>query len=96
MVTLTELQSSSGDRRTFQKVNHLCSTPPNRPLWQWPDKIKGSEYFPNALYPLFLLYSPPPALLQFPSKVNHSYISQTYFYMKTFYMKSFILSFKSD
>uniref|UniRef100_A0AAZ3SEC2 Sleeping Beauty transposase HTH domain-containing protein n=1 Tax=Oncorhynchus tshawytscha TaxID=74940 RepID=A0AAZ3SEC2_ONCTS len=27
MITLTELQSS------FQKDNHLCSTPPIRPLW---------------------------------------------------------------
>jgi hypothetical protein len=30
MVTLTEL---CGDGRTFQKGNHLCSTPPIRPLW---------------------------------------------------------------
>uniref|UniRef100_A0AAZ3SLV7 Sleeping Beauty transposase HTH domain-containing protein n=1 Tax=Oncorhynchus tshawytscha TaxID=74940 RepID=A0AAZ3SLV7_ONCTS len=34
MVSLTELQSSSnGDGRTIQKDNHLCSTPPIRPLW---------------------------------------------------------------
>jgi hypothetical protein len=31
MVTLTELQISSG--RTFHKDNHLCSTPAIRPLW---------------------------------------------------------------
>jgi transposase len=36
MVTLKESQSSSvemGLGRTFQKDNHLCSTPPIRPLW---------------------------------------------------------------
>jgi transposase len=32
MVTATEFQSSSGDGRTFQKDNHLCTTPPIRPL----------------------------------------------------------------
>ena len=31
MVTLTELLC--GDERTFQKDNHLCSTPPIRSLW---------------------------------------------------------------
>ena len=33
MVTLTKLQFLCGNGRTFQKYNHLCSTPPNRPLW---------------------------------------------------------------
>jgi hypothetical protein len=31
MVTLTEVLC--GDGITFQKDNHLCSTPPIRPLW---------------------------------------------------------------
>jgi hypothetical protein len=31
MVTLTEFLCEDG--RTFQKDNHLCSTPPIRPLW---------------------------------------------------------------
>jgi hypothetical protein len=31
MVTLIEFLS--GDGRTFQKDNYLCSTPPIRPLW---------------------------------------------------------------
>ena len=33
MVTLTALEFLCGDGRTFQKDNHLCSTPPIRPLW---------------------------------------------------------------
>ena len=33
MVTLTKLQSSSVGMGKFQKDNHLCSTPPIRPLW---------------------------------------------------------------
>jgi hypothetical protein len=31
IVTLTELLCGNG--RNFQKDNHLCSTPPIRPLW---------------------------------------------------------------
>jgi hypothetical protein len=34
IVTLTELEEFlCGDERTFQKDNHLCSTPLIRPLW---------------------------------------------------------------
>ena len=33
MVTLTALEFLCGDERTFQKDNHLCSTPHIRPLW---------------------------------------------------------------
>ena len=33
IVTLTELEFHCGDVRTFQKDNHLRSTPPIRPLW---------------------------------------------------------------
>ena len=47
IVTLPELQSSSGERRTFQKYNHLGSTPPIRALWWWPDgshsSVKGHD-----------------------------------------------------
>ena len=32
-VTLKELQFLCGDGRNFQKDDHLCSTPPIRPLW---------------------------------------------------------------
>ena len=38
-----------GDGRTVQKDNHLCSTPPIRPLWlEWPDgrhfSVKGTAH----------------------------------------------------
>ncbi|KAK6328311.1 hypothetical protein J4Q44_G00002890 [Coregonus suidteri] len=52
MVTLTELQSSSVEMRTFQENNHLCSIPPiwsdettierlnaNRHVWKKPGTI---------------------------------------------------------
>uniref|UniRef100_A0A4W5P5T8 Sodium/glucose cotransporter 1 n=1 Tax=Hucho hucho TaxID=62062 RepID=A0A4W5P5T8_9TELE len=32
-VSYNSLEFLCGDGRTFQKVNHLCSTPPIRPLW---------------------------------------------------------------
>ena len=44
MVTLTRaLEFLCGDRRTFQKDNHLCSTPPNQVFMvEWPDGSHSS------------------------------------------------------